>query len=82
MKNTDFYRTCMHGLPLSAREQDNTQQDTLRSFCVKVVDRKGKPIPNPVVSSAGQTSFLTDRNGMVSPMGSAMVILLWYSCPT
>ncbi|MDY0358247.1 MAG: hypothetical protein WCW89_02175 [Bacteroidales bacterium] len=55
-------------LPLSAREQDNnTQQDTLRSFCVKVVDRKGKPIPNLVVSSAGQTaSFLTDRNGMVS----------------
>ncbi|MFA5768875.1 MAG: hypothetical protein WC871_04965, partial [Bacteroidales bacterium] len=52
---------------LPAGAQDNEiQQDTLRNFSIKIVDRKGKPMPNLVVSTVHQDqSFLTDKKGSV-----------------
>ena len=41
-------------------------QDTLRPYSVKVVDRKGKPIPGLVVSVASRGSaFVTNEKGLV-----------------
>ncbi|MFA5444480.1 MAG: hypothetical protein WC128_05490 [Bacteroidales bacterium] len=52
---------------LPAGAQDNEiQQDTLRNFSVKIIDRKGKPMPNLVVSTVQQDqSFMTDKKGLV-----------------
>jgi TonB-dependent SusC/RagA subfamily outer membrane receptor len=52
-------------LPAGAQDND-IQQDTLRNFSVKIVDRKGKPMPNLVVSTAHKDqSFMTDKKGLV-----------------
>lgn len=41
-------------------------QDTLRPYSIKVVDRKGKPIPGLVVSVASRGSaFVTNEKGLV-----------------
>ena len=55
-------------MPLSPvwAQDNNIQQDTLRNFSIKIVDRKGKPMPNLVVSTVHQDqSFLTDKKGSV-----------------
>ncbi len=52
-------------LPVDAQDNE-IQQDTLRNFSVKIVDRKGKPMPNLVISRLRQDqSFLTDKKGSV-----------------
>jgi len=55
-------------MPLSPvwAQDNNIQQDTLRNFSVKIVDRKDKPLQNLVVSTVQRDqSFLTDKNGSV-----------------
>jgi hypothetical protein len=58
-------------LPLSAQDQVNDQdKEAIRSFSVKIVDRKGRPMPNLVVSTVREkVTFLTDRKGIVSLEG-------------
>lgn len=58
---------CM-ALPLSSQWQNTEiQQDTLRSFSVKIVDKRGRPLPNLVVSTtSGSETVLTDKKGLVA----------------
>ncbi|HPJ82217.1 MAG: TonB-dependent receptor plug domain-containing protein [Bacteroidales bacterium] len=60
-------------LPLTAQEQVNDQQkDGTRTFSVKIVDKKGKPLSNLVVSTVREkTTFLTDKKGIVNLEGIA-----------
>jgi hypothetical protein len=67
---------CIMPLMPALAQDNDIQQDTLRNFSVKILDRKGKPIPKIVVSTIQQDeSFLTDKNGFVT------LIPWWYSCP-
>ncbi len=57
---------CIMPLMPALAQDNDIQQDTLRNFSVKIVDRKGKPIPKVVVSTIQQEeSFFTDKNGTV-----------------
>lgn len=69
-------------LPLMAQEQvKEKQNDGTRTFSVKIVDKKGNPLPNLAVSTVREkTAFLTDKKGLVNLEGIAdtdsMVVFL------
>ena len=60
-------------LPMTAQEKVNVQQkDGLRTFSVKIVDKKGKPIPNLIVSTVrDNVTFLTNNKGIANLEGIA-----------
>lgn len=64
---TLFTLFCMI-LPSHAQDEPTvTKRDTLRSYSVKVVDRKGKPLSGLVVSDTRQGEvFLTNAKGLVN----------------
>ena len=56
---------CFIMTSVAQEKQPGLQQDTLRPFSVKVVDRRGKPLPGLVVSVKRQeNALITDQKGL------------------